>query len=343
MGAMRSSSYIAAAAFAASMLAASHAWADLVLLIPAEGRVPGKALTSTLAHETRYAIVEIDHQLVDDVEVEAAVRQVADGRADNADEFDMMARNTKADWVVFPVIYSDTGEFRLELTAYQASSGRTESVTRDIDTQQIHEQVVEMAEVLLSPDGVGTGALPWERRGPLPPASGGGAGTETPKDGTRATTAAPGSGAGPSGLAPFAGAQVGVASALSRPDDATGSSTALHGGVRAGLRLDNLLELGLDLRGNIAGPKAVSVDASARYWIDASETVRFAPEVAPGLFFMGGGAQDTSFMLRATAVGAVDVTSHVSVEARVGDFTWIPAEGGTVLLGGATLGGVAHF
>jgi hypothetical protein len=336
---MRRSLTLSAAVGLAALFATSTAWADLVLLLPAEGRVPGKALTSTLAHETRYAIVEIGHNLVSDEEVEASVRQIADGRPDNADEFEVMARNTGAAWVVVPVIHSDTGAYRLEMTAYQASSGRTESVARDIDTNLIHDQVVEMAKVLISPKGVGTEALPWEGGGPPPPMSTGPDGQTPASNGEPEASGS----ATSTGLQPLVGVTLGVASAISRPDNATGTSTSVQGGIRAGLQLDNPLEFALDLRGNISGPKATTVDVSARYWIAVSEGIRLAPEIAPGLFIMGGGAQDKSFMMRLTAVGAVDVTSGVSVEAHVGDVTWVPASGGTVVLGGGTLAGVARF
>lgn len=332
---MRRSHLFATAAGLVALLASTTAWADLVLLLPAEGRVPGKALTSTLAHETRFAIVELGHNLVPDEAVTASVKQVADGRPDNADEFEVIARNTGAEWIVLPVIHSDTGSYRLDMTAYQASSGRTESVTRDIDTDVIHKQVVEMAKILLSEQGVGTQALPWERSGPpAPMPARAGAASQSERGPGQAT---------PDGLQPLAGLTLGLASAISRPESATGSSTSLQAGIRAGLQLDNPIEVALDLRSNLAGPKATLLDVSARYWIEAAEGIRFAPEVAPGLFFMGGGAQDTSFMLRVTAVGAIDVTETVSVEAHVGDVTWVPAEGGTVVLGGGTLAGVARF
>ena len=339
---MRRPYLLASAAGLAVLFTATSAWADLVLLLPAEGRVPGQALTSTLAHETRYAIVELGHNLVPDEEVTASVRQVADGRPDDANELGTIARNSGADWVVFPVIYSEMGAFRLEMTAYQSSTGRTEIVSRDIDTNVIHKQVVEMAKVLLSAQGVGTGALPWESAGPPPPMS-----SQPTDPATESTTTAPQPKDGasqeePGSLRPLVGATLGVATALSRPEGATGSSTSMQAGLRAGAQLASPFEVALDLRSNLAGPKATEVDVSARYWIEAGG-FRLAPELAPGVFFMGGGAQDTSFMLRATVVGAFDITENVAVEGHVGDVTWVPAEGGTVVLGGATAAGVVKF
>ncbi len=324
----------------AVMLTAGMAWADHVFLLPAEGQVPGEALSATLAKETRLAIVELGHSLVPDEQVAAALAQIADGRADDADEFALLVQGTNAAWVVAPIIHAGVGTHRLEVTAYQAKTGRTESVSRDMDPNVMHRQVVEMAGVLLSEQGVGTGALPWEQGGPPP--------TTTPSSAARPESQ-PTTGPVPSaqqdtkGLRPLVGVTLGVGSALSRPEGATGSATAFQGGLRAGVELGVPVELALGLRGNFSGPKATALDASARYWVEVAEGIRLAPEIAPGLFFMGGGAQDTSFSLRVTAVGAVEIVSDLSVEAHVGDITWIPASGGTVVLGGATLAGVARF
>lgn len=324
----------------AAGLTTGIAWADHVFLLPAEGQVPGEALSATLAKETRLAIVELGHSLVPDEQVAAALAQIADGRADNADEFALLVQGTNAAWVVAPIIHAAVGTHRLEVTAYQATTGRTESVSRDMDPNVIHRQVVEMAGVLLSEQGVGTGALPWEQGGPPP--------TTTPSSTARAESQpAPESVPSPQqdakGLQPLVGVTLGVGSAISRPEGATGSATAFQGGLRAGVELGVPLEFALGMRGNLTGPKATALDASARYWVELTPGVRLAPELAPGLFFMGGGAQDTSFSLRFTAVGAVDVASQVSLEAHVGDITWVPASGGTVVLGGATLAGVARF
>ncbi len=329
---MRPALFLASAAALATMLSATSALADIVALMPAEGRVPGKALTSTLAHETRYAIMELGHSLVSEVELEAVARQIADGKADDADEFDLIAKKTGASWVVVPVIYSDTAVYRLELTAYMAETGRSESVTRDIDAEHIHQQVVEMAKVLLSASGVGTDALPWEATTPPPTIP-----NAQQQQTTRKLAATSG------GMQLLAGLTLGVASAISRPDEATGSSTAFHGGLRAGIQLDSPFEVALGLRANLSGPKAKGVDVSARYWIPVTPGFKLASELAPGLFFMGGGAQKTSFMLRATAVGSVKVSDKVTVEAHVGDVTWVPSSSGTVLLGGATVGSMVRF
>jgi hypothetical protein len=324
------------------LLVARPALADLVLLVPARGQVEGQALTSTLAQETRLVVVEVGHRLVSVEETNAALSRVVDGTPDNADELASMAEATHADWVVVPVIHNQAASYQLELTAYQVTSRRTESVVRDIDQALVHQQVGEMARVLLRPGGVGTGALPWESSAPPPPIP---SPTSAPTSPASSAFTSSTSAHAPEAVQLKVGAGIGLSSALSRPSGATGSSTTSHAALRAGLRLANPLEVGIDFRTNFADPKATVLDLSARTWFDVAPEygIRLAPDIAAGIFIMHGGAEDKSFLLRLSAVAAVDVTDHVAIEAQVGDLSWIPASSGTLVLGGATLLGVARF
>jgi hypothetical protein len=318
-----------------SALVCTLAWADVVLLLPPRGQAPEDRLAS-LGRETRLAVVEMGHQLVTETDGQAAMAQVRDGQADDTEELDKLARDTKAGWVLASVARGAGSGIRLELTAYHAATARTESVTRDIDAARVQPQVLEMLRVLLREEGVGTGALPWESSAPDAPTTPRIEGS-TPDEGAKSRTR------GTSGLQPLIGLTVGFSTAVSRPDDATGSAAALQGGLRAGVRLDSPFEVAVGLRSNMAGPKATGLDVSGRYWLEVTEGFRLAPELAPGVFFQGGGAQETAFSLRFTAVGALDVAPDISVEAHVGDVTWVPISSGTLVLGGATLAGVARF
>ncbi len=316
-----------------SALASSLAFADVVLLVPPRGQAPEAELAS-LTKETRLAVAEMGHQLVTETDGQVAMAQVRDGQADDTEELEKLARDTKAGWVLASVARSAGTAIRLELTAYHAATARTESVSRDVDRTKLQSQVLEMLRVLLREEGVGTGALPWESSGPLPrKTDGGSAPDQGPEPETRKASV----------LQPLMGLTVGVSTAVSRPEGATGSPAALQGGLRAGVRLGSPVEVALGLRSNMVGPKATGLDVSGRYWVEVTDGFRLAPELAPGVFFQGGGAQDTSFSLRITAVGALDVASDISVEAHVGDVTWVPSGSGTLVLGGATLAGVARF
>ena len=317
---------------AAVLLMASAARADTVLLIPARGQVPGKLITGNIAYETRYVMAETGHSLVDDTQTQASILQVPDHQPDNADEFALLAKVADASWVVLPTISETGNRYRLELTAYWAPGGRVESVARDIDVNAVHQQILEMAKVLLRPEGVGTGALPWETSGPV-------ASTPQPEthEGTTPPQARP--------IVIIAGAGLGVSAAVDRPSGATGSSVATFGALRAGLGLGESLELSIGFRGHLSGPRAIAADASGRYLVplDAGGRVRLGPELGLGAFVQQGGAKQTSLMLRVNAVASVEVSGPVSVEAALGDLAWIPASAGTLVLGGGAVYGVARF
>lgn len=328
-------------ALCAAVATASAARADLVLLLPARGQVPGAMLSSILENETRYGVVEAGHKLVEAQESTAAVRQVADGAPDNADEFAAIARFTRADWVVLPTVYPQDRGYRLELVAYQAQGGRSESVSRDIDTDKVHQQVVEMLRVLLRPEGVGIGALPWELPGARPQAP------AAPAPKPRAAPApTPARAVQPGEPWPlfFAGAGLSLTSALSRPEQAAGSSTSTAFAARVGLSPVQPVEIALQLSTALSGPRSTMADASARYLLPVSgATFRLGPEAGIGMFAAHGGSESKALMIRGTLAASLRVARNVALEATAGDVRWIPASSGTVVLAGGTVQGLVRF
>jgi hypothetical protein len=325
-------------------LCASTALADLVLLLPAKGQVPGSMLSSILDSETRYALIEVGHKVVEKDDTEAAVRSLSGGNADNTDAYASCARFARADWVVAPSVNAIERGYHLELTAYQAKGGRTESVARDIDTSRVHEQVVEMLRVVLRPEGVGTGALPWETGGVRPSAT-----ATTPQPSTSAPpTAAPTASAPPAGGEHtwlLLGAGIGVSSAISRPEHAAGNATVPVGGLRAGVSPSEALEVALNFSGNFTGPNAKILDLSGRYLFMVAPSLRLGigPEVGIGAFLTSSGSQSSALQARLSLVAGVRISKAVSVEASLGDLRYIPASSGTLVLAGASLGGVFRF
>jgi hypothetical protein len=328
------------------MFSVSTALADVVLLLPAKGQVPGSMLSSILDSETRYAIIEVGHQVVGKDDTDAALRSLSGGSADNADAYAACARVTRADWVVAPSVNSIERGYHLELTAFQVKGGRTEAVTRDIDTGRVHDQVVEMLRVLLRPEGVGTGALPWESGGVRPSLS-----APTPQpSATNTTGPAPTSSArGPAADGQHTwlllGAGIGFSSALSRPEHSAGSSTAAVGNLRAGVSPSESLELAVDFSGNLTGPNAKMLDVSARYLLapSASMPLGIGPEIGAGVFWTSSGSQSSSFVARLSLVAGLRLSRSFSIEASLGDLRYVPASAGTLVLAGASAGGVLRF
>ena len=199
--------------FLAAALTASSVWADLILALPSRGQVPGNALASSLEMDTRYVLLEMGHQLVPPDRAQPALAKTSN--LETVEAFRSLAKETGADWVVLPSASPAPEGYRLELTAFQASSGRVESVARDIGAGTVHAQIREMAEVLLRPKGVGTAALPWE----------------TPRSTRQAPAQQPAASSPAAHSAPeaepswrwFGAAGLGVLGAVSRPEQAAGS------------------------------------------------------------------------------------------------------------------------
>jgi hypothetical protein len=87
------------------------------------------------------------------------------------------------------------------------------------------------------------------------------------------------------------------------------------------------------------------LDASAKYLIALDSQSRFfvGPELALGLFFAQAGSKDTTPLARISAAAGWKASSKVTLMASLGDFTWIPASSGTLVLGGAALNGIVRF
>ncbi len=324
------------------LLCSATAFADLVLLLPAKGQVPGSLLGSVIDRETRYAIIELGHKLVDKDETDAAIRRAPS--PDNSDAYGALARVTPAAGVIAPAVNPLERGYHLELTAFRAKDARTEAVARDIDTERVHDQTVEMLRVLMRPEGVGTGALPWETGGVrAAPRSSTPAGSSSQSPGPGNPPATP-----PEPFAHrwiFAGAGVGGSAAVRRPGCATGSTGALAGDLRAGISPIDPVEIAANFSINMTGPKALMFDASARYMWMAAPAIRLSvgPEAGVGAFHAGGGSQATSFMARGSLITAARVSELVSLEASLGDLRVIPASSGTLVLAGASLHGVLRF
>ncbi len=324
---------LALATFAVCFGRSATARADLVLLLPAKGQVPGKAITGVLARESRYAIIELGHKLVPNLDAEAAIRGVEDGDPDNADEFAQMAEKTHADWVVAPRILPFPPGYGLELTAYQASSGRTETVTREIETGKIHEQVVEMAKLLLRPQGVGTDPLPWEQAAPA-------AVTKAPDASSRqgsSTATGPEDNDG-SDSQIFASLGGGATSCVS---EVCSGDVRAFGELALGWQSDMGLALQVDAREHLGDSQVLQLEGTARYTFDLSGTGRFGLGIEAG-----AGAtvtSDTALTLRAAPVLEVGLSDSLKLQATAGDTTWVHADGGSVLLVGGAVRGVVQF
>ena len=307
----------------------------MVMLLPARGQVPGKAITGVLARESRYAVIEAGHRLVPELETDAAIRSVADGEPDNADEFSAMAAPSHADWVVVPKILPFPPGYGLELTAYQSSSGRTETVVREIETAKIHQQVLEMVKLLLRPEGLGTDPLPWEKT--VKPSSG----RASEREESEVHTTAPGSATNSASdkLGVIVGLGAGAAACVSsaRSD----RSASVLGEIVGGWRFRSGLALQVDFRAHRSTDIVLQGEVAGRYLVPVTsdESLAVGAEAAVGTTL----TTPRAFTLRASPVIDFGVTDAVHLQATVGDATWFKMKDASAVFVGGTLRGVLRF
>jgi hypothetical protein len=160
---------MASALGGALLLAAPAAWADRVAMLPSRGGDDTGART-TLDSDLAKGLAALGHTLVPAPELAAAVKaKVADGVADTQEEYRAVGNATRADWVLVGSVEPAVSTSRVELTACLVKAGRVEAVAREVAKAKEPAQVQEMLAVLVRPEGIGAGALPWETQGPPPP------------------------------------------------------------------------------------------------------------------------------------------------------------------------------
>jgi hypothetical protein len=157
-----------AAALAAALLCAQAARADRVAVLPARGGTDEAARQGAQADIVR-GLSAVGHTALPESEVSATLWAVLDGVPDTADEYRTVGTATKADWVLSGVVDPAVTTMRVELIAFHAATGRVESVAREVDRSQAAPQIQEMLGVLIRPEGIGAGELPWERAAPPAP------------------------------------------------------------------------------------------------------------------------------------------------------------------------------
>ncbi|MFT3773834.1 MAG: hypothetical protein QM820_51345 [Minicystis sp.] len=381
-----------ASALFAVLLAAPLAWADRIALLPSRGGAD-PAARAALDADLGRGLAALGHTLVPGPEVSAAITtNVTDGVADTQEEYRAVGAATRADWVLVGTVDPAVTTERVEITASLIKLGRVESVAREVEKARAQPQVQEMLAVLVRPEGIGAGALPWERINPaapppppapvlppppqappppppppaVPPVDGR-AHVNYPL-GTPGDTWPPYTG----GKRGFIGATLGFSLPVVRPAPPAGVSpprgTSLVGAVRGGYAVTDLgLEPFAELGGNLAGPRALWIAAGAR-WMFAPALSRgpdgvlagapfyIGPEILVGGFFqLGASAIDSknlgSFSSEAAAHPILGLSLDLAyalapsfqLEAGLGNLRWVPVEGGSLLVLGATLGASIRF
>jgi hypothetical protein len=357
--------FLWACAVALFVLAFSRsARADKVAVLPFAPSGSAPAAEVEAAREwARKAVTARGHTLPSDPEMLSAEMAIKDGVADTSEEYLAAGRSSGSDWtlsgrlerVEIPPSTTPDGAseegysaLRLELEVCQVSSGRVESLARDIEPADAVSEVSEMLALLLRPEGIANAEIPWRsgvrKKKPAPPPP---SPEPTPAPPPRETGPPP---APPPAYAeghPLAvGLSVGVTNALARPDQARGPSWAMPiGGVLA-YALEGVR--GLELRGVLTsqaiGPRALELAGGARYAIPVFPRYRVfvGPELLVGAHVALGAVKTTRFLTHGAAFAAIGIGPQVQLEIA-GDLAAALGGAGSLVLGGGTFRALYRF
>lgn len=356
--------FFASAALAATLSVSAEAWADKIAVLPftSPNNVPRVELEQ-VRRWTREAIARKGHTFATDNEMVSAEAAARDGIADTSQEYQAAGKAVGAEWTLTarverndhaPAKLPDGSEeegfttYRVELEAYQMSSGRLESLAREVLPDEAPSDIGEMIALLIRAQGIANADIPWAHEGvrrpkpkPKPPAP-----PPPPAEPKPVSLPAPRRIYG-EGHPIAVGASIGVSNALARPDVARGPSWAMPiGGVIAYALPD--VAPGLELRGTftsqVIGPRALEVSAGARYALAPIGGVRLfvGPELLLGAHVALGAEKTARFLSHGALFLAYGITDNVQAEIA-GDLSAALGGSGTLVLGGGTARVLVRF
>lgn len=350
---------------AATFLASAPAWADKLAVLPftSPNDTPRVELEQVRGW-TREAARLKGHTYATDDEMAFAEHAAKDGVIDTSQEYQAAGKAASADWTVTarveridhpPARLPDGSEedgwttYRVELEAYQMSSGRLESLSREVVPDDAPQEIAEVLALLIRPQGIANADIPWSREGVRRP---------KPKPKPAAPPPPPPPPPPPSAPPPpraiygeghpiAAGLSLGVSNALARPDTARGPSWAMPIGGAVGYALPDVVP-GLELKGNVTsqviGPRALELSAGARYAYAPLPGVPLflGPELLFGAHVALGADKTARFLSHGSLFAAYAFTEQVQAEIA-GDLAAALGGSGTLVLGGGTARVVYRF
>jgi hypothetical protein len=172
---------LSSAVLVATFAFAVPAWADKVAVLPfsSPSNVPRVELEE-VRRWTREALTQKGHTYATDNEMVSAEAAAKDGLADTSQEYQAAGKAAAADWTLtarvertdYPPAKLPDGKeedgfttYRVELEAYQMSSGRLESLSREVLPDEGATDIAEMVALLVRPQGIANADLPWSHVG----------------------------------------------------------------------------------------------------------------------------------------------------------------------------------
>ncbi|WP_146647555.1 hypothetical protein [Labilithrix luteola] len=315
---------------------------------------------------TREATTMRGHTLPTDSEMLSAEMAVKDGVADTSEEYRAAGRASSSDWTVVgrlertdvpPAKLPDGKEeagytvYRLELEACQVSTGRVESLARELDPDEAPTQVSEMLALLLRPEGLANADIPWKngqprkpkpKPAPPPPPPPPPAPPPPPPEPEKPVVKHPYAENHPFAL----GASIGVSGLIAKPDEARGPSTAMPIGGVIAYALESVpgLEFRAIVTSQVVGPKALIAAGGARYAIPVLPQYRIfvGPELLAGTFVSLGAEKTGRFLGDGAVFASIGIGEYVQLEIA-GDIGAAFGGSGTLVLAGGTFRTLVRF
>ncbi|MFO0555020.1 MAG: hypothetical protein U0271_41970 [Polyangiaceae bacterium] len=360
----------------AGLFFSTPAFADLVAIVPAHGgesTADDVALTKTIAA----TLDSMGHKVTPDADVGRVLGKRMKSTDLTPEDAKAIGADLGVDWVFVPVQTPGAPTFRLEIGASSLAAKRYEVVARDVARDKKDDQIREMLVVLMRPEGVGTGALPWEtglnNPTPDPPATT--VPTDTPKTEepeapldagkTRVTMLATKADvAHPYGADRYFFISVGVGfDALAiRPEGATGSPVSMLGAIRVGGLIPPTqgLEVFAEVGGHLVNAPALYFGGGVRYMFTPviHDNRAFAFHIGPSARFDGyvrfgrrveetTGAVEFDGEVAPSFVGSLEMTLGIApiaqLDINLGELRWIGLDGADLFSAGATVGSSLRF
>ncbi len=355
---------LAAGLACAFSLVSLPALADKVaLLAPTGGNTPQD--DAKLLLDLSSGITSLGHTLVSDRDVKAAIAADPTLAGRTPDALHALGKKLGVDWVISATDTPAVATERVEIGASYLVVDRFQLVAREVTLDKSTPQVREMLVVLLRPEGVGTGALPWEMAPVAPLAK-----PKAPEPPVKVTKPEPPKpSAPPKPSEPYGGRHMGFVSAglgvdglVKRPTGATGGKASLVGLVRGGVAIgDTGIEPYAQLGGHLAGASALWVEGGVR-WMgipilhdEGGLGLHVGPSLHGGVFVVPGHTAQgpdgrkyaTPSQTTGTLAGAIDVAfrfaGRVQLDAQLGEVRWAPLSQGSTVTVGANLTAGARF
>lgn len=333
-------------------MVSSLALADRVTVLPLSGAGVTKQELDDVRARTREGAGDKGHVLSNDAEQGAAERAVKDGVADTRDEYTAAGKASNAEWAIGGRVEARGHYYRIEIEACRVSTGRVESLARNVERADERRKVGEMLGLLLRPEGITNATIPWLNEAPPaapvakeePPPAKPTPPPEPPKPRLDSPAPIPTPSRPYAEGKPFAvGAGLGVLSAVGRPANASGGATTvdLLGSFGYALEAVPGLELRGELGGGIVAPRSVFFAAGARYMWTIGR-VYLGPELELGAFFPVGGDKEARFLVRGSPIVGIALADAFAIEA-FGDAMLAPGGTGMLVLVGGGARGVVRF